>query len=55
MAKIKGSKDGRTWEETVRQQKNGEGNRFSAQFALRNLRLLKEWSGEKIRELSQEK
>lgn len=51
MANIKGSKDGQTWEEMVREDKSLSNSRFSDQQALKNLILLMEWCGDKITEL----
>lgn len=55
MANLEGSKDGRTWEEVIREEHSSGYNRFSDQQALRNLTLLKRWCEDKIIELTEKK
>ena len=55
MANPKGSKDGRTWEEMIREDQTSKCNRFSDQQAMKNLTLLMKWSEKKIIELSEKK
>ncbi|HLF18614.1 MAG TPA: hypothetical protein VI749_06970 [Candidatus Omnitrophota bacterium] len=50
MTKIKGSKDGRTWEETARQRPD---SRYSVQQTIKNLTVLKDWCEKKISELTE--
>ena len=52
MAKVRGSKDGLTWEEMIREKHGSEYNRFSDLQAINNLTLLKKWCEEKIIELT---
>jgi len=49
--KVKGSKDGQTWEEGQRVNKSGELNRFSEVQTLKNLEIMRDWCEEKILEL----
>ena len=55
MANLKGSKDGRTWEEVVRKEQSSEYNRFSDRQFIKNLTLLKKWCEKKIIELTENK
>ncbi len=54
MAKLKGSKDGYTWEEMARSNQASGHNRFSRQQRIKNLTLLMKWCGKKIKELTLE-
>ncbi len=51
MVDTKGSKDGSTWEEQVRNDKSLAHGRFSNQQYIKNLTLLKNWCEKKISEL----
>lgn len=46
-----GSKDGLTWEEQIRKNKNIAHNRFSEEQMIKNLTLLRDWCDKKIQEL----
>ncbi len=51
MANVEGSKDGSTWEETIRKDCKGL-HRFSDRQYVKNLILLKNWCEQKIVELN---
>ena len=55
IANVMGSKDGRTWEEVIREEQSSKYNRFSHQQSLRNLTLLMKWCEDKIIELTEKK
>lgn len=55
MANVRGSKDGRTWEEVIRKEHSSGYSRFGDQQAIRNLTLLKRWCEDKIIELTEKK
>ena len=55
MTNARGSKDGRTWEEVIREEQSSGNSRFSHQQAIKNLTLLQKWCENKIIELTEKK